>query len=217
MTLDGKIATPTGQSKWITGPLPRRFGMNLRKSADAILVGVNTILADDPRLTVRAPQRSARVSEGPRLRRIVLDAYARTPLQAKVVSDALAPLTTIVVGRAAPKKRIRALAKRVRVLQAPAHNGLIKVPWVLNKLGAENVTSLLVEGGGEVNASFLLSRLAQRVAFFYAPKILGGAAALKAVGGEGVNGLKNAPPLTKVEWRRLGRDWLLTASVAGAD
>ena len=102
--------------------------MNLRKSADAILVGVNTILADDPRLTVRVPPRSASVSEAPRLRRIVLDAYARTPVQARVVSDALAPLTTIVVGRAAPKKRVHALAKRVRVLQAPAHNGLIKVP-----------------------------------------------------------------------------------------
>jgi diaminohydroxyphosphoribosylaminopyrimidine deaminase/5-amino-6-(5-phosphoribosylamino)uracil reductase len=217
MTLDGKIATPTGQSRWITGPLARRFAMTLRKGADAVLVGVNTILADDPRLTVRVARRSGRVSEAPRLRRIVLDAFARTPLKAKVVSDALAPLTTIVVGSAAPKRRIRALAKRVRVLRAPAHNGLIKVPWVLSKLGAENVTNLLVEGGGEVNASFLLSGLAQRVAFFYAPKILGGATALKAVGGEGVKSLKNAMQLTNIEWRSLGRDWLLTASVAGAD
>jgi diaminohydroxyphosphoribosylaminopyrimidine deaminase/5-amino-6-(5-phosphoribosylamino)uracil reductase len=217
MTLDGKIATPSGESKWITGPLARQFGMNLRKAADAVLVGVNTILADNPRLSVRVPRRSARVSEAPHLRRIVLDAYARTPLHARVVSDALAPLTTIVVGKAAPKKRIHALAKRVRVLRAPAHNGLIKLPWLLSKLGTEKVTGLLVEGGGEVNASFLLSGLAQRVAFFYAPRILGGAAALKAVGGEGIKSLKHAVPLTNVEWRSLGRDWLLTASVAGAD
>jgi diaminohydroxyphosphoribosylaminopyrimidine deaminase/5-amino-6-(5-phosphoribosylamino)uracil reductase len=191
--------------------------MNLRKSADAILVGVNTILADDPRLTVRGTRRFANVSDCPRLHRIVLDAYARTPLQARVVSDALAPLTMIVVGRAAPKKRIKDLAKRVRVLQAPAPDGLIKLPWVLTKLGSEKITSLLVEGGGEVNASFLLSGLAQRVAFFYAPKILGGASALKAVGGVGAKSLKGALPLTNVEWRSLGRDWLLTASVAGAD
>jgi len=146
-----------------------------------------------------------------------LDAYARTPLQSKVVSDAMARLTTIVVGKTAPQKRIHALAKRVRVLQAPAHNGLIQLPWVLSKLGAEDVTSLLVEGGGEVNASFLLSGLAQRVAFFYAPKILGGAAAIKAVGGEGIKSLKDAMALTEVEWRKLGGDWLLTASIAGAD
>jgi diaminohydroxyphosphoribosylaminopyrimidine deaminase/5-amino-6-(5-phosphoribosylamino)uracil reductase len=217
MTLDGKIATPTGQSKWITGPLARQFGMNLRKGVDAVLVGINTILADDPRLTVRGTRRSANVSDCPRLHRIVLDAYARTPLQARVVSDALAPLTMIVVGRAAPKKRIKDLAKRVRVLQAPAPDGLIKLPWVLTKLGSEKITSLLVEGGGEVNASFLLSGLAQRVAFFYAPKKLGGASALKAVGGVGAKSLKSALPLTNVEWRSLGRDWLLTASVAGAD
>ncbi len=217
MTLDGKIATSTGQSKWITGLPARRFGMKLRKDADAILVGVNTILADDPRLTVRIAQRSARVSAPPRLRRIVLDAYGRTPFKAKVISDALAHLTTIVVSRAAPKKRIHALAKRVRVLQAPADNGLINLPWVLSRLGTENVTNLLVEGGGEVNASFLLSGLAQRIAFFYAPKILGGASAPKAVGGEGVKNLKNALPLTNVEWTKLGRDWLLTASVVAAD
>jgi len=217
MTLDGKIATATGQSKWITGAQARKYGMNLRKGADAILVGVNTIVADDPRLTVRLPRQSARASAAPHLRRIVLDAYARTPLQAKVVSDTLAGLTTIIVSKAAPKERIHALAQRVRVLQAPAYKGLIKLPWVLIKLGAEDVTSLLVEGGGEVNASFLLSGLAQRVAFFYAPKILGGAAALKAVGGEGIKTLKNALALTHVQWRKLGGDWLLTASIAGAD
>lgn len=217
MTLDGKIATATGQSKWITGPIARQFGMNLREGADAILVGVNTILADDPRLTVRLPRESARASAAPRLRRIVLDAFARTPLQSKVVSDAMAGLTTIVVGKAAPKKRMLALAKRVRVLQAPAQDGMIELPWVLNQLGAEKVTSLLVEGGGEVNASFLLSGLAQRVAFFYAPKILGGAAALKAVGGEGVKTLKTALALRDVQWRKMGADWLLTASIAGAD
>ena len=86
--------------------------------------------------------------------------------------------------------------------------------WLLKKLGAEDVTSLLVEGGGEVNASFLLGGLAQRVAFFYAPKILGGRDSRKAVAGEGVKRLEDVIQLRDVEWRRLGPDLLLTARVA---
>jgi diaminohydroxyphosphoribosylaminopyrimidine deaminase/5-amino-6-(5-phosphoribosylamino)uracil reductase len=212
-TLDGKIATASGESKWITGPSSRDYAMKLRQNADAVLVGINTVLADDPQLSVRMKNKSKALGEVPRLRRIVLDANARTPVQARVVTDPLAHLTTIVVSRTAPRRRVEALAKRVRVLKSPARNGLIQLPWLLKTLGKEEVTSLLVEGGGEVNGSFLLSGLAQRVAFFYAPKILGGAAARKAVGGEGVKSLKDALSLREVRWRRLGRDWLLTASV----
>ena len=175
MTLDGKIATATGESKWITGEKARAHGMNLRQGSDAILVGVNTILADDPSLSFRPAgniQHSTFNARHPKLRRIVLDSRARTPLTAKVVSDELAALTTIVVSKHAPKNRVAALAKRVKVLVAPLKKSAIRNPqsaidlrWLLQKLGAENVTSLLVEGGGEVNASFLLGGLAQRVAF----------------------------------------------------
>lgn len=115
MTLDGKIATASGESKWITGEKARAHGMKLRQGSDAILVGVNTILADDPSLTVRV----LRNIQHPGLRRIVLDSMARTPLTAKVVSDEFASLTTIVVGKRAPAKRVAALAKRVEVLTAP--------------------------------------------------------------------------------------------------
>jgi len=89
----------------------------------------------------------------------------------------------------------------------------INLNWLLKKLGAENVTSLLVEGGGEVNASFLLGGLAQRVAFFYAPKILGGRDAHKAVAGDGAKSLADVLQLREVEWRRVGGDLLLTARV----
>jgi diaminohydroxyphosphoribosylaminopyrimidine deaminase/5-amino-6-(5-phosphoribosylamino)uracil reductase len=222
MTLDGKIATAGGESKWITGEKARAHGMKLRRAGDAILVGVNTILADDPSLTVRAVQSpKSKVQSRKPLRRIILDSRARTPLDAKVVSDEFAALTTIVVSKHAPKKRVAALARRVIVLTAP----LAKIPspatghpsldlrWLLKKLGAENVTSLLVEGGGEVNASFLLGGFAQRVAFFYAPKILGGRDARKAVAGEGAKSLADAIPLREVAWRKLGEDLLLTARV----
>ncbi|MHB8523356.1 MAG: bifunctional diaminohydroxyphosphoribosylaminopyrimidine deaminase/5-amino-6-(5-phosphoribosylamino)uracil reductase RibD, partial [Limisphaerales bacterium] len=182
MTLDGRIATAAGESKWITGEKARAHAMTLRRGVDAVLVGINTVLADDPRLTRRSPKagvRSPNARMG--LRRIILDSQARTPLTARAVSDESADLTTIVVSRTAPKKRVAALAANVNVWPAPARHGRIDLRWLLKKLGAENVTSLLVEGGGEVNASFLLSGLAHAIAFFYAPKILGGCDARRAV------------------------------------
>jgi diaminohydroxyphosphoribosylaminopyrimidine deaminase/5-amino-6-(5-phosphoribosylamino)uracil reductase len=222
MTLDGKIATGGGESKWITGAGARAHGMKLRQGSDAILIGINTILADDPSLTFRSEKAEGRrQKESQRLRRIILDSLARTPLTAKVVSDEFAALTTIVVGKRAPKNLVAALAKRVNVLVAPTANSKFKtqnskldLKWLLKKLGAENVTSLLVEGGGEVNASFLLAGFAQRVAFFYAPKILGGSDARKAVAGEGAKSLADALQIRDVEWRRLGEDLLLTGLVA---
>ncbi|MGA3145441.1 MAG: bifunctional diaminohydroxyphosphoribosylaminopyrimidine deaminase/5-amino-6-(5-phosphoribosylamino)uracil reductase RibD [Verrucomicrobiota bacterium] len=228
MTLDGKIATASGESKWITGEAARACGMKLRQGADAILVGINTILADDPSLTFRSNanskgniQHSTFNIQHPKPRRIILDSMARTPLEAKVVSDKHAALTTIVVSKRAPKNRMATLAKRVNIIVAPATKRRarsdapcqIDLRWLMRELGAENVTSLLIEGGGEVNASFLLGGLAQRVAFFYAPKILGGRDSRKAVAGEGARSLAEVIQLRDVEWKRLGPDWLLTARV----
>jgi diaminohydroxyphosphoribosylaminopyrimidine deaminase/5-amino-6-(5-phosphoribosylamino)uracil reductase len=240
MTLDGKIATASGESKWITGGKARAYGMKLRQGADAVLVGINTIIADNPSLNVRlnadskgniehpTSNRPSLGSYGPAgiqhriLRRIILDSMARTPLAAKVASDEFAALTTIVVSKYAPKNRVAALAKRVNVIVAPATKRRarsdapyqqIDLRWLMRKLGAENVTSLLVEGGGEVNASFLLGGLAQRVSFFYAPKILGGRDSRKAVAGEGAKSLTDVIQLRDVEWKRIGPDLLLTARV----
>ncbi|HUD48112.1 MAG TPA: bifunctional diaminohydroxyphosphoribosylaminopyrimidine deaminase/5-amino-6-(5-phosphoribosylamino)uracil reductase RibD [Candidatus Baltobacteraceae bacterium] len=208
MSLDGKIAAASGQSKWITGEKARAWGMRLRAGADAILVGVNTIARDNPSLTARLPGFADKA-----LRRIILDPRARSPLEANVFSDAVAPLTTLVVTRAAPKRRVEAFSARVRVLEAPARNGVIDLRWLLRTLGRENITSLLVEGGGETNAGFLAAGLAQRIAFFYAPMVLGGRAAPKAVGGVGVPRAANGIALREAAWRRLGTDLLLTARV----
>jgi len=219
MTLDGKIATAGGESKWITGEKARAHGMKLREGSDAILAGINTILADDPSLTIR--QRKAEGGKRKQLRRIILDSRARTPPGAKVANDEFAALTTIVVAKNAPKHRVAALAKQVNVLVAPltkgssraTHHSSLDLAWLLNKLGADNVTSLLVEGGGEVNASFLLGGCAQRAAFFYAPKILGGRDARKGVAGDGAKSLREVIQLRAVVWRKLGEDLLLTARV----
>ena len=232
MTLDGKIATAAGESKWITGARARALGMRLRQGSDAVLVGMNTILADDPSLTFRpSPPENPKAEPKP-LRRIILDSMARTPKDAKVVCDEFSRLTTIVISKDAPKNRVSALGKRVHVLVAPLYEASCKFPgrsrakadrnrpfldlrWLMKQLGSENVTSILVEGGGETNASFLFNGLAQRVAFFYAPRILGGADSRKAVGGTGVTDLPDAIPLQGVEWKKVGEDLMMTANVAG--
>jgi diaminohydroxyphosphoribosylaminopyrimidine deaminase/5-amino-6-(5-phosphoribosylamino)uracil reductase len=230
MTLDGKIATAGGESKWITGAKARAVGMKLRQRADAVLVGINTVLADDPSLTFR-PAISAGKAEAKTLRRIVLDTMARTPLRAKVVSDEFAALTTIIVSPAAPKNRVSALGKRVNVLTAPpeaartAQRAVPTLPrrrfldlhWLMKQLGSENITNLLVEGGGETNALFFFNHLVQRVVFFYAPRILGEMTARKAVAGDGIRNLSDAVQLKDLVWKKVGDDLMMTANVAPKD
>ncbi len=209
MTLDGKIATVSGESKWITGDKSRAVGMRLRRGSDAILVGVNTVLVDDPALIVRDAHGRELKS---RLRRIVLDSAARTPLESRVVSDDHRVRTTIVVAESAPVRRVEELARRVRVLRAPADaRGRVDLRWLMTQLGSEDVTRLLVEGGGEVNGGFLDARLAHRIAFFYAPKIIGGESAPRGVGGIGAVSEGTLAGLRDIRWRRLGADLFLTA------
>ena len=207
MSLDGKIATASGESRWITSPRSRAYGMRMRRGMDAILVGVNTIVWDDPKLTVRRGEKDL----GKRFPRFILDAQARIPLHARVCRGGDASSTTIVVAETAAKDRVSSLADCATVLVAPCKDGRIDLAWLLDELGRNNITSLLVEGGGEVNASFLMGGFAQRIAFFYAPRIIGGHASPGAVGGSGVVALRDALRLREPRWRALGEDLLLTA------
>jgi diaminohydroxyphosphoribosylaminopyrimidine deaminase/5-amino-6-(5-phosphoribosylamino)uracil reductase len=188
--------------------------MHLRQGADAILVGVNTVINDDPSLTVRAAKANSKPG-GRTARRIILDSRARTPLKARVVSDKFRSLTTIVVSKRAPAARTRALERKVTVLVAEqAEADGIDLHWLLKELGREEVTNLLVEGGGKVNASFLLGELAHRIAFFFAPKVLGDRRAIKAVAGEGVASSEEVLQIREVEYRRLGPDMFMTGLMA---
>ncbi|HJN89532.1 MAG TPA: bifunctional diaminohydroxyphosphoribosylaminopyrimidine deaminase/5-amino-6-(5-phosphoribosylamino)uracil reductase RibD [Verrucomicrobiota bacterium] len=215
MTLDGKIATAGGESKWITGQAARREGKKLRHEADVILVGVNTILADDPALTLRDVRRPKSDWQGPALRRVILDPRARTPLGSQVLGGELGEQTTIVVSRDAPAKRLARLKERCRVITCPFAGRGFSLKSLLRKLGQQKCTHLLVEGGGETNAAFMEAGLAKRVVFFYAPKILGGRDARTAIAGKGLP-LAKGLRLEKICWRNLGPDLMLTARVADA-
>lgn len=186
MTLDGKIATVTGRSKWITGEVARRDAHRLRAIHDAILVGVGTVLADDPRLTARV--RGARDPV-----RVVLDSRLRTPPTARLLPKRGGPRTIIATSHRAPRSRAAALERAGAEIWRFVLPGDGKIPLqnLVRRLGRDNVQSLLVEGGGEVHASFLARRLVDQLVLYLAPKIVGGPAP-SWVGGAGVATLASA-------------------------
>lgn len=203
MTLDGKIATRTGASRWVAGLESRKFAHHLRNVYDAILVGVNTVLVDNPKLTVRLVKKVKNPI------RIVLDAYARTPLVADVLGKGAR--TIIAVGQRAPKKKIRALQKRgAEVLRVPASEGRVDLKILMKKLAGMGITSLLAEGGGEVNASFLEAGLVDKAHFIIAPKVFGGREAKTPVEGAGVKLPDQARCLKNIQVGRSGDDILVS-------
>lgn len=213
MTLDGRIATASGESKWITGPASRAQAHRLRLQADATLVGVETVLADDPTLTVRAQPGFRPPAWHPDKLRIILDTRGRTPLDCRLVIDESHRNTLVVVGESAPEERVAALQQRVAVVRAPESGGRIDLRWLMAELGDRGITHLLVEGGGTVLASFFEDHLVHRTAFFYAPCVLGGDDSRRSVAGRGFRSLAEAPRLVDVESRRFGEDLFITARV----
>jgi diaminohydroxyphosphoribosylaminopyrimidine deaminase/5-amino-6-(5-phosphoribosylamino)uracil reductase len=204
MSLDGKLATTKGESKWITGEKSRAIGMKLRQGADAIIVGVSTIVLDDPSLTIR-PDR------GRPLLRFVLDPSGRIPLTARVLNDRRP--TTVVMSERSAKKRQDAIAKKAQVVLLDHTDAGLDIDSLLNQLGDQEVTSLLIEGGGETHWTFFQQGLVNRVVFFYAPKIIGGRSAPKTVAGPGFQNNQETPKLREVEWSRAGKDLMMTALV----
>jgi len=195
MSLDGKIATRTGESQWITGEEARAHAHRLRHMHDAVLVGVNTVIADDPELTVRIP--------GDRLRqplRIVLDSQLRIRQSARIVG----PNTLIATTR---QGRVGA----AEVIRLPAAaDGRVALPALLDELGQRRVLSLLVEGGAEIHASFFAEGLVDKVYAYVAPRLIGGKEAPGPLGGAGVDYLAGSTQLHELDFARLGDDLVIT-------
>jgi diaminohydroxyphosphoribosylaminopyrimidine deaminase / 5-amino-6-(5-phosphoribosylamino)uracil reductase len=208
MTLDGKIAAVDGVSRWITGEAARLEAHRLRFVADAVLVGVGTVLADDPQLTVRHPGLPAKEPL-----RVVVDSRLRVPIGARVLRAGDPARAVVACVAPAPSDQAAVLrARSVRVLELPGDAGRVDLRALLDALCAMDVNALLVEGGGELGGALAEAGLVDRVAFFVAPRLVGGAAAPGPLGGRG-RPLKEALPLVDVTTRRIGDDLLVEADV----
>ncbi len=209
MSIDGKIATAAGRSRWISGPASRRRAHDMRMRADAVIVGKRTVELDDPALTARPSRRRGRAPW-----RVVLDSGATLPLDARILAPAAARRTIVAVTAAAPRARVaRIEALGARVLRCAARRGRVSIRSLWRRLGAMGIVSVLVEGGGETIASVLEAGVADRYAAFVAPKVIGGRRAPTPVGGEGMKRVSGAIRLGPIEATRLGDDLLLEAVV----
>ncbi len=201
-TLDGKIATGQGESRWITGEKSRRFVHRLRSKVDGILVGIGTILKDDPLLT-------ARLRGGRNPFRIILDSRLRIPERAKVIEQD-PERTILVTTESAPRERMDLFEKKgVRLLLLDTQQGRVNLKSLLIRLGEMELTSLLVEGGSEVNGSFLTQGLVDKIYLFLSPKLLGGHRSLGIFGGDGIERLSEAVILDELKTKRIGEDLLI--------
>jgi diaminohydroxyphosphoribosylaminopyrimidine deaminase/5-amino-6-(5-phosphoribosylamino)uracil reductase len=207
ITLDGKIATRTGASQWITGEDARREGHRLRHAADAILVGLGTVLQDNPQLTTRLPDQ-----QGVNPLRVIVDSTLQVPLHAQVVDVAPERRTLIATTERAPTAVSAQLqARGVEVVRLPAYDdGRVDLDALCGYLGERGIASVLVEGGAMLSATLLQRRLVDKVLFFVAPKIIGGDG-LSAVGSCGVEAMEQIILLQDMTSRRVGDDVLLEA------
>lgn len=207
MTLDGKIATRTGDSQWISCEASRRYVHALRDRSDAILCGIGTVLADNPSLTTRLQGR-----KGKNPMRVIVDSQARTPLDANVVTDGQA-LTVIATTEQAPEARVKALAAAGAAVWRCGAGPEVNLTQLMDELGRHEITSVLVEGGGTVNFSLLAAGLVQKVVAFVGTKLVGGQAAKTPVEGAGFERLAEAVELSNLTAETVGTDVVLTGYV----
>jgi diaminohydroxyphosphoribosylaminopyrimidine deaminase / 5-amino-6-(5-phosphoribosylamino)uracil reductase len=207
MTLDGRIATRSGDSRWISGEASRALAHEVRAASDAILVGIGTVLRDDPALT-------ARTANGRNPARIVLDSRLRIPLGARALARDGAAVIVAATGRADPEARKALEARGVEVLVADGPDGRVDLETLLRELGRRGIMSLLVEGGGTVHGAFLDAGLIDKVMIFVGPRIVGGPAPAP-VGGAGVDALAQAWQLRRATVRQVEQDVVIEGYLGG--
>jgi len=203
-SLDGRIAAESGDSQWITNEKSREYVHQLRSAVDAVLVGIGTVKKDDPLLTCRLKSR-----KGKDPIRIIVDSTLTISPKAKVLNlNSSAPTIIATTPKASLKKRALIEKKAIRVLVIPSPDR-VDLQLLMEVLGKEEITSVLIEGGREINTSALQSGIVDKVLFFYAPKIIGGEKAPLMVGGEGIARVKDALVLHNITTQRFGDDVMI--------
>lgn len=212
MTLDGKIAVASGESKWITGEQARIHLHKHRSQVDGIVVGIGTVLKDDPQLTVRWPKKSQLGTLRQPIR-VVLDTHLKIPLSAKLLQNLEKFPTVIATTREASPKKVKKLrACGVEIFLLPKRRGHVSLQACLQRLGRMGVTSVLAEGGSEINASLLCGGFVNRILLFMAPSLLGGWEAKGLIGGHSPKYLDERLAVSDVKIKRVGDDFLITGS-----
>ncbi len=205
LSLDGKIAVSSGQSKWITGLQARKKVHEFRNQVDSIIVGARTILKDNPSLTTRLEGK-----KGKHPIRIILDNEEIVPLTAKVFKNAKIQQVVYVTSQQASLSRLKRLeGLGVKTWIVSEKNKGVDLTKLMRRIGENGITSVLIEGGGEVNASALKEKIVDKIVWFMAPKIIGGNFAPGVVGGNGVKTLKQALPVKDLMFTPLGNDWMV--------
>jgi diaminohydroxyphosphoribosylaminopyrimidine deaminase/5-amino-6-(5-phosphoribosylamino)uracil reductase len=208
MTLDGKVATRTGDSKWISGPESRRLSHHWRAEVDAVAIGIGTALADDPQLTARVEG----VQRQPR--RIVFDSLARLPLDSQLIHGAPETPLTVVVSRAAPRTATDTLTTHgVDVVVATGENESARILSALDHLGSSGVTSILLEGGPHLAGAFMDASELDEVRLFVAPLLVGGRTARDPLEGEGIDVIADATRALALECESVDEDLLIRARI----
>jgi diaminohydroxyphosphoribosylaminopyrimidine deaminase/5-amino-6-(5-phosphoribosylamino)uracil reductase len=209
MTLDGKVATAKGESRWITGPRARRDAHRLRSQVDAVVVGVGTVLKDNPALTARLSDRPLKLAPRQPLR-VVLDSILKTPPRATVCARQDRAKTLIVTTSRASRSRSGPLELAgVEVVSLSTKNKRVSLPALMTMLGKRGITSVLIEGGSTVNAVALREKLVNHVVLYLAPTLLGGQDAKAVIGDRSPKRLAQALPLHHVTVRRIGEDLIV--------
>jgi len=205
MTLDGKIASRTGDSKWITNEESRNYVHKLRQKLSAIMVGIGTIIADDPYLTTRLEGVPSRDPI-----RIVVDTKARIPLEANVLNLNSNARTIVAVTELAPAEKLQKIKdKGGEVIITPLKNNKVDLNYLMKALGEKGIDSILIEGGSELNFSAIEAGIVDKVNAFIAPKIIGGNMAKTPIGGQGIELMKNALILNNIDIQRFGDDLMI--------
>ena len=214
MTLDGKIATRTGQSKWITGDQARQDVHRVRSRVDAVMVGIGTVLADNPELSARGSKGATVARAGRQPVRVVLDSRLRIPVKSKILQWVHEQPTIVCTTAQASPKKIQTLREQdVQVWVLPQKKGRVSLKASLAQLGKEGMSSVLLEGGSALNASALHEGLINQVRLYVAPLLMGGQDAKSLVGGVSPKTLEQAWRLVNPKLKKIGQDWLLTANI----
>lgn len=213
MTLDGKVASYTGNSRWVTNGISRKYVHELRHKVSAIMVGIGTVITDDPKLNVRL---EGKVTKNPI--RIIVDSTGKIPLSSKVLNVNLDTKTILATTKRASEDKLKILKEMgIEILIVPQKNNRVDLSYLMKALGERNIDSVLLEGGSNLNYTATQEGIVDKIITFIAPKIIGGASAKTPIGGKGIALMNDAIKVESMQIHKFGDDFMLEGYLERSD